>query len=128
LRPEEFEAAIARLPVWILGLAVAGTLIAGSFRGLSEAGGFLLGALAAYLNFRLIERAANRIAGKKARKPRRGTGAWVFIQFAGVVGGAFVIIEYSGFNLTAAFFGFLVCPAAVVLEIVYELLKYDHHS
>jgi hypothetical protein len=22
--------------------------------------------------------------------------------------------------------GFLVCPAAVILEILYELLKYDH--
>ena len=126
MRPEEFEAAIARLPVWMLGLTVAGTLGAGSFRGVSAAGGFLMGALAAWFNFRLIERAANRIAGKSARKPRRGTAAWVLMQFAALVFGAFVIIKYSGFNLTAAFFGFLVCPAAVVVEIVYELLTYDH--
>ena len=55
MRPEEFEAAIERLPRWLLGLAVAGTLAAGYYRGLSEAGGFLMGALAAWFNFRLIE-------------------------------------------------------------------------
>ena len=38
----------------------------------------------------------------------------------------FVIIKYSGFSMAAAFFGFLVCPAAVVLEIVYELVTYEH--
>ncbi len=127
MRPEEFEAAIARLPLWMLGLTVAGTLAAGSIRGLSAAGGFLMGALVAYFNFRLIERAANRIAGKSARKPRRGAGAWVLIQFAALVFVAFVIIRYSGFNMSAAFLGFFVCPAAVVLEIVYELVIYESH-
>jgi hypothetical protein len=126
LRPEEFECAIARLPRWLLGLAVAGTGAAGYYGGLPAAGGFLLGALAAYFNFRLIERAVNRITRLDARKPRRGTGLWMLIQFTGLVLGAFVIIKYSGFNMTAAFFGFLVCPAAAVLEMVYELLIYDH--
>jgi hypothetical protein len=28
--------------------------------------------------------------------------------------------------MLAAFAGFLVCPAAVVLEILYELVTYDH--
>ena len=128
MRSEEFDAAVARLPLWMLGLTVTGTLAAASFRGLSAAGGFLMGALAAYSNFRLIERAANRIAGKEARKPRRGTGVWVLIQFAALVFGAFVIIRYSGFNMAAAFFGFFVCPAAVVLEIIYELVIYESHS
>jgi hypothetical protein len=127
LRTEEFDEAIARVPRWLLLLAVAGTLIAGSLRGLSAASGFLMGALAAYANFRLIERAVNRIAANAARKPGRGTGLWVLVQFAALVLVAFVIIKYSGFNLAAAFFGFLVCPAAVVLEIVYELLTYESH-
>ena len=43
-----------------------------------------------------------------------------------VVLGAFVILKYSGFNLVAAFFGFLVCPAAAIAELVYELLTYGH--
>ena len=40
--------------------------------------------------------------------------------------GAFVILRISGFSVLAVLCGFLVCPAAVILEIVYELLKYEH--
>jgi len=126
---EDFERAIARLPRWILLLAAAGTVAAGVFMGLSWAGGFLLGALAAYLNLRVIERAANRIsrlAGGSDAKPGAGTGIWVFIQFGALISGAIVILIVSGFSTTAAFCGFLVCPAAVILEIVYELVTLKH--
>ncbi len=126
MRPEEFEAAIARLPRWILGLSAAGAAAAGPFFGLEAAGGFLLGAIGAYFNFRLIERAVNRVARDATGGAGRKRGNWLLVQFAGLVLGAFVIIRYSGFNLTAAFTGFLVCPVAVILEIVYELLNYDH--
>ncbi len=123
---EEFEAAIARLPRWILLLAVAGTAAAGVFVGIAGAGGFLLGSIAAYFNFRLIERAVNRVAREAVGGSGKARSPWLLIQFAGLVFGAFVIIRYSGFSLAAAFAGFMVCPAAVVLEIVYELLNYDH--
>ena len=56
-----FERAIARLPRWMLALAVAGTIAAGSFLGLNAAGGFLAGSLASFANLRLIERAVNRV-------------------------------------------------------------------
>ncbi len=157
----QFERAIARLPRWILLLGAVGTAVAMGFRGVNAAGGFLAGSIAAYLNFRIVERAANRVArmagpeaqgppdatpnaggarpssrvpaattcagsSKEGAKPGRGTGIWLLIRFGLLVAGAVVIIEYSGFNLAAAFCGFLVCPAAVVLEIVYELIAYDH--
>jgi len=124
MQPEQFEAAILRLPRWLLGLAALGTIGLAAVSGISHAGGFLLGALAAYLNLRLIERAVNRVTSTE--KPTRKPARWLFIQFAGLVLGAFAIIKYSGFSMAAAFFGFLVCPAAVVLEIVYELVTYDH--
>jgi hypothetical protein len=124
METEQFEAAIARLPRLILALSLIGTLGLGSICGIAQAGGFLLGALAAYFNFRLIERAVNRIAA--APQPARQRGVGLLIQFAGLVLGGFVIIKYSGFSMAAAFFGFLVCPAAVVLEIVYELVTYEH--
>ncbi len=119
-----FESAIARLPRWILALAAAGTLVAGQWRGLNSATGFLVGALCAYANFRIVERAVNRLArvAPTQEHPGAGTGTWIFIQFTGLILGAFVILRYSGFDLAAAFLGFLVCPAAVMLEIVYELV------
>jgi hypothetical protein len=121
---EQFEAAIARLPRWILSLAALGTLGLASFCNLTLAGGFLFGSIAAYINFRLIERAVNRLAN--VANPGRQRGIGILIRFAGLVFAAFVIIKYSGFSLAAAFYGFLVCPAAVVLEIVYELVTYEH--
>ena len=126
MAPEEFEAAIARLPRWILLLAAGGTAVAGVFLRIAVAGGFLLGAIAAYFNFRLIERAVNRVARQAVQGAGKARSRWLLIQFAGLVFGAFVIIRYSGFSLVAAFAGFMVCPGAVVLEIIYELLNYDH--
>jgi hypothetical protein len=126
---DEFDRAIARLPSWILSLAAVGTAVAGMWCGIRCAGGFLLGAVAAYFNFRMIERAANRIA-RLAKEGSAGTGgrtgAALLIQFGMFVLAAFVILRFSGFNMAAAFWGFLVCPAAAILEIIYELFKYGH--
>jgi hypothetical protein len=125
------EAAIARLPHWILGLAVVGTLAATIVWGFRIGGGFLLGSLGAWVNLRLLIRAVDRIGrltlngnAKDVRPGQRAVA--VFIQLMALVLGAFVILRFSGFNKTAALCGFLVCPAAVILEIVYELLKYEH--
>ena len=124
MQPEQFEAAIARLPRWILGMAALGTIGLASFCKLAVAGGFLFGSILAYVNFRLVERAVNRIAA--LAQTGGGRRSWLFVQFIGFVLAAFVIIKYSGFSMVAAFFGFLVCPAAVILEIVYELVTYEH--
>jgi hypothetical protein len=125
----DFDSAIARFPAWILALAILGAAAAGVRCGMACAGGFLVGALAAYVNFRIVERAANRIARlakEGATGTGRRTGVSLLIQFGIFVLGAFVILRFSGFNMAAAFCGFLVCPAAAILEIVYELFKYGH--
>jgi hypothetical protein len=125
------EAAIARLPRWMLGLAVVGTLIVTVVWGLRSGGGFLLGSLGAWVNLRLLIRAVDRIGllalhgNTKDLRPAQ-SGVVVFIQLMALVLGAFVILRISGFNKIAVLCGFLVCPAAVILEILYELLKYDH--
>jgi hypothetical protein len=129
VRADEFDRAIARLPLWILSLAAVGTAVAGMWCGIRCAGGFLAGAVAAYFNFRMIERAANRIA-RLAKEGSAGTGgrtgAALLIQFGIFVLAVFVILRFSGFNMAAAFCGFFVCPAAAILEIVYELSRYGH--
>ena len=125
------DSAVARLPRWILALAVVGTVSAAGFYGIRTAGGFLLGAIAAWVNLGMIERAVNRIGHLAAAgdtrsvKPRR-KGFLLFIQFTGLILAAFVILSYSGFRAITVICGFLVCPAAVLLEIVYELVTYEH--
>ena len=113
----------------MLFLAVIGAGIAGRRAGLTGAAGFAVGALAAWLNLRLIERGVNRIVRLAAAEPGRvggGSGVRIFIQFAACAILVFVILRFTGFSLMAALFGFLVCPAAVIMEIVYELIAYGH--
>lgn len=126
-----FEAAIARLPRWILGLAVFGTTVTAALLGIRAAGGFLLGSIGAWINLRLIERVVNRISRQALSAERdnihpRRAGFGLLIRFIALILVAFVILRYSGFSLGAVFCGFLVCPAAAILEIVFELVKYDH--
>jgi len=124
-----FEQGIDRVPKWMLALAAVGTGLAGRFGGLVFAGPFLVGAAASWFNFRIIVRAVDRL-GEAAKanpaRPPRGAGAGMFIQFVVCLSGALVILKYSGFSLPAAFCGFLVCPAAAILELLYELLTYGH--
>jgi hypothetical protein len=125
----DYERALARLPNWMIVLGVIGTGLAARCAGLSGAAGFLLGAVAAWLNLRLIERGVNRIVRLTAAEPgtvRTGSGVRIFVQFAVFATLAFVILRFTGFNLMAALLGFLVCPAAAVMEIVYELFTYGH--
>jgi len=125
----DFDKGLARVPVLIGALGLLGSGVAWRVGGVSSAGAFLIGAAAAYFNFRLLESFANRLgrlALAEPGKPPKVSGIRLFIQFALCVGGGFVILRLSGFNVVAALCGFLVCPAAVMVEIVYELITYGH--
>ena len=127
--PFDFDKGIARIPPLIVVLGLVGAGVAGRMGGFVYAGSFLAGAIAAYVNFRVIERFVNRLgqlAVAGSSKPPKVRGVGLFIQFILFVLGAFVILRLSGFNVIAALCGFLVCPAAVMLEILYELLTYGH--
>jgi uncharacterized membrane protein AbrB (regulator of aidB expression) len=125
----DYERALARLPNWMILLGAIGTAIAARRAGISGAAGFLLGAIAAWVNLRLIERGVNRIVRLTAAEPGKmhtGGGIRIFVQFAIFATLAFVILRFTGFNLMAALLGFMVCPGAAVVEIVYELITYGH--
>lgn len=124
----DFDEGIARVPKVIAVLGLVGTVVAWRIGGVAYALAFFVGAGAAYFNFRLIERAVDRLgrlAGAAAKAPK-ASGAVMFFQFAVFAIGAFVILRLSGFNVAVALCGFLVCPAAVLIEIFYELLTYEH--
>jgi hypothetical protein len=128
----DYDRALARLPQWMILLGIIGTGVAGRYAGISGAAGFLIGVVAAWLNLRLIERGVNRIVRLVALshpapgKVRTGSGIRIFVQFAVLGTLAFVILRFTGFNLVAALLGFLVCPAAALMEMVYELITYGH--
>lgn len=125
----DYQKALNRIPQWMAVLSVVGIIAAAKIAGLNAALSFLLGSAAAWLNLRLIERAVNRIAilatTQPGGKPKTKTGIRIFLEFAILAAIAFVILELTGFSLKAAMLGFLVCPAAAIAEMVYELFTYD---
>ena len=125
----DYERALARLPKWMLALGIIGTAVAARKVGLSGAAGFLLGAGAAWFNLKLLERAVDGVLRKMSAEPGKvsaASGVRIFVQFAVFAAIAFVILRFTGFNLLAALLGFLVCPVAVLVEIVYELFSVSH--
>ena len=127
----DLEQAIVRVPLLIALLGLIGSGVAWHFGGLPYASAFLAGAVAAYLNFRLIERLVNRLLRALAAepgKPPKAAGFRLFLQLSLFVLAAFVILRFSGIDIVVALYGFLVCPAAVMLEAIYYLLLTYGHS
>jgi hypothetical protein len=125
----DLEQAIVRVPLLIGVLGLIGGGVAWYYGGLPHATAFLVGAVAAYFNFRLIERFVERLLRALAAEPGnppKAAGLRLFLQLALFLAGAFVILRFSGFNIVVALYGFLVCPAAVMLEAIYYLLTYGH--
>jgi hypothetical protein len=121
----DYDVAIARVPRWIVILGLLGTGIAGRLGGTPYAGSFFLGSIAAWINYKLLERGVNKLDIRVSPRPR-ARGVRMFIRFALFVLGAFAILKVSGLNVVVALCGLLVCPAAVLVEIFYELLTYGH--
>lgn len=115
-------AALDRIPRWMLLLTCLAVPVVFWRVGMGFAWSFAAGALLGYVNFRIIRRAVEKLTGTATGK----TGTWLFIQFAALVLAAFGILLLSGMNVTSALFGFLVCQAAAVAELLYELTQYGH--
>src|SRR5579863_9291632 len=126
----DLNQAVVRVPLLIGVLGLIGSGVAWRLGGISDAIAFLVGAAGAYVNFRLIERFVKHLVQAVAAGPRklpRRAGFRLYLQLALFVGGAFVILRFSGVNIMVALYGFLVCPAAVMLEAIYYLfLTYGH--
>ena len=116
-----FERAYQRLFRMMAALPILGTPVA-LYRGSWRAGlGFLIGAAFSVANFRWLKQLADAL-GRKG-PPRK---MWHAVLFGGryfLFGAAcYVIVKVFGISLLAVLLGLFVAAAAVILEIIYELL------
>jgi len=85
--------------------------------------GFLLGGLLSYLNFRWLKRTVSALGQTAQSKPPR---AWVAVlsglRYLLLGLGAYVIVRFSEIRLTAFLAGLFAPAAAVILEILFELI------
>ena len=116
-----YERAVRRIYVNIVWLGIAGTVVATWFVGWACGMGFLAGATASALNFRWLHHMAEAIV-PGGKKPGKGFGLFLSLRYVlfGVVG--YIMIKYVQVDILAALVGLFTAVAAVLVEILYELI------
>jgi hypothetical protein len=89
-------------------------------RGRGAAAGFLAGAGLSYVNFELLSGLAHVLGGSTPRAA--GWGVLIALRYAIVGVAAYVIVRILGITPVAVLAGLLAVFAAVILEILYELI------
>jgi ATP synthase I chain len=121
-----FDAALRRIVHWSVGLAGAGCLICLVLRGWNWAAAFLLGAGAGYLNFRWLKRIVDALGAASEARPRARFAVLSGLRYLLLAAGAYAILNLTNLSLPAALTGLFVPVAAVILEIIFELIYASH--
>jgi hypothetical protein len=118
-----FAGAVERISRVTLALGAAGALAALLLAGWGAAGGFALGAAASYFNFRWLKGGVEALGKASAGAPTRARVAVLLgLRYLLLGLGAYVILKSSVISLPAALAGLFVSVAAVILEILFELM------
>jgi hypothetical protein len=113
-----FDRAIGRIRAVMLWLGLGGTATALFVYSWRHALGFLAGALASLANFRWL----HQLAVSLGEGGRRRVFWFLILRYALLGAAGYVIVKIFGLNLGAALAGLFVAVAAVIVEIIYELL------
>jgi ATP synthase I chain len=117
---ERFAHALGRIGRLMLALAGCGSLVLAIWRGWQWGAGFAFGAVAGWLNYRILKRAVNGLSSKKP--DRAGVAVAAGARYLLLGGGAYVILQFTRISLPAALAGLFVPAGAVIVEILFELI------
>ena len=127
--PGFYPRALRRMPRWIVLVAAAALPFVWAHGGALWGASFLVGTIGGYWNYIGVCRVADRLSqtvARTGRAPRSNLRSLLRLMFIGVA--VFVIIRFTRINLVAAFMGLFTPVAAVVAEILYELLDGHHNN
>jgi len=116
----DYDRALTRIKYLTLAVGLVGTVAILLTRGRGAAAGFLAGAGISYVNFELLSGLAH-VMGASAPKAR-GWGVLIVLRYAIVGVAVYVIVRVLGITPVAVLAGLLAAFAAVILEILYELI------
>lgn len=109
-------ARIARIMVAIAALGTVGAFLAGGWKW---GAGFFLGAMISEINYRGLRAMVERLG---PRRPRRRNGLRLLLRYALLGAGAYVILAFTSISLPAVLAGLFVLIAAVIVEVIFELV------
>ena len=119
----DLDLAVGRISRLTLAITGAGAAIYFAMAGWRGGCGFLLGAIVSYLNFRWLKRTVNALGETAGGKPPR---AWVAVvlglRYLLLGLGAYAIVRFSEIRLMGFLAGLFAPAAAVILEILFELI------
>jgi hypothetical protein len=119
----DLERAVERISWLTVALIASGTAISLGIAGWRGGCGFLLGGAASYLSFRALKRTVDSLGPAAGEKPPRASVAVLLgLRYLLFGLGAYAIVRFSEISLTAALVGLFASAAAVILEILVELI------
>ena len=113
----DFERASRRIVRILACVAVVGTALAGTIGGWKWGAGFLVGAVAAWFNFRWLKRLVGTLGGERTPSSFR-----LALRYFLLGGCGYVIVRFSSIPVPAVIAGMLVLIAAIFIEILFELV------
>jgi hypothetical protein len=114
-----FESALERIAKAAFAIAAGGAIAVTVWKGWPWGAGFAIGAIASWMNFRLLKQIVDALGS--TRPVRKRLVAMAGLRYALLGGGAYVILHYSPVSVTATLLGLFVAVAAVIVEICFEL-------
>lgn len=113
------ERVVRRILRFTIGLGVAGGIVALARFGPRTAGGFLCGAVISILSFWTLERMTKAITSTGTA---RGSAGLFGLRYFMAGGAIYVIVKVLEISLMSVLAGLFVSAAAVIVEILYELV------
>ena len=117
---EFFERALRRIAKAMFAISAGGVIVAWVWRGWTSGAGFALGATASWLNFHWLKKIVDELGSR--RPTRKRVAILAGLRYLLLGGGAYVILRYSRVSLGAALVGLFAVVAAVIVEILFELI------
>ena len=113
------ECAVERIRKCIFALAGGGAIALLAWRGWTWSAGWVLGCGAGALNFYWLHKVTHTLGSGEAKDRK---AVLLGLRYVLLGAGAYVILKYTAISLPAALAGLFVPVAAVVFEILIELV------
>jgi hypothetical protein len=124
MSPEFYDRALRRVRLFAVAVGVTGSAAFLFAQGLRPAAGFLIGAALSIVNFRGLSMLVNVLDG--APKPGPLAAVLSGLRYLLIGCAVYVIVRFLGVTPAAVVWGLLAAFAAVILEILYEIIFRIH--